>query len=290
MSTILSFKDIKPNQAIKMLSAEIAKVKSTEEFTTYLNFISTFPTYSFYNQMLIQSQKPNATRVKGFVSWKKSGRHVNKDEHGIHILAPRFYKKEVQKDDSIVTIDGKYFVFANVFDISQTSGDPIPDYSIDITETPEIATKFYDTLCQYCITSNITVNPIPLRDTLYGTSYIGKIEINSVKNIITQALTLVHEIAHEEIHNLKARYERSKEQMEYEAESVSYIIAKRLNIANNSAKYLALYKNYDLNQSLEEISKTAKKILDYIVPKLLEGTPSLPIILDEQYRDNSSTV
>lgn len=278
MSTILSFKDINPKQAIKMLSEEIAKVKSTEEFTNYLDFMSTFPTYSYYNQMLIHTQKPNATRVKGFVSWKKTGRHVNKDEHAIKILAPRFYKKEVIKDNSVVTLDGKYFIFVNVFDVSQTQGDPLPEYLIDITENPDNAVKFYESLCQYCTTNAISVEPIPLRETLYGTSYIGKIEINSIKNIITQAFTLVHEMAHEEIHNLKARYERSKEQKEYEAESVAYIIAKRLNIPNNSAKYLALYGEYDLNKSLEEISKTAKKILDFILPILTEGNESLPSV------------
>lgn len=280
MSAILSFKDIKPNQAIKMLSEEITKVKSSEEYTNYLDFISTFHKYSYYNQMFIHSQKPEATFVKGFVSWKESGRHVNKDEHAIKILAPRFYKREVKKDDSVVIIDGKYFVFVNVFDISQTSGTPLPDYSIDITENPDNAVKFYELLCQYCNTNAISVEPIPLQETLYGTSYIGKIEINSIKNVITQAFTLVHEIAHEEIHNLKARHERSKTQKEHEAEAVAYIIAKRLNVPNNSAKYLALYGEYDLNQSLEEISKTAKKILDFIMPNLLEGTRSLPTQID----------
>ncbi|WP_361920442.1 ArdC family protein [Streptomyces sp. NPDC046876] len=44
-----------------------------------------------------QSQKPDATMVRGFKQWQALGRHVNKGEKSLNILVPSFKKVEVQK-------------------------------------------------------------------------------------------------------------------------------------------------------------------------------------------------
>ena len=74
-------------QAITDLNTALQQGTS-ETLTRYLNVLARFHHYSFGNVMLIASQKPDATQVAGFHTWRKLGRWVKKGEHGITILAP----------------------------------------------------------------------------------------------------------------------------------------------------------------------------------------------------------
>lgn len=84
------------------LEQGIKELFEGEKFKEYLNTMSKFHNYSFNNTMLIAMQKPDATLVAGFNSWKnKFERNVNKGEKGIQIFAPAPYtiKKEQTKID-----------------------------------------------------------------------------------------------------------------------------------------------------------------------------------------------
>ena len=63
--------------------------------------MATFHNYSFSKMMLICLQRPDATHVAGFNTWKKLGRYVKKGEKGIGIIAPMVFgdKKEVASRD-----------------------------------------------------------------------------------------------------------------------------------------------------------------------------------------------
>ena len=64
------------------LEKGIAELFESEKYKTYLNTMSKFHNYSFNNTLLIALQKPDATYVAGFDSWKKNfERHVNKGNH-----------------------------------------------------------------------------------------------------------------------------------------------------------------------------------------------------------------
>lgn len=79
--------------ALEQLSAALEQGHS-ETLATYLNTLARFHNYSFGNVMLIAFQKPDATHVAGFNTWKKLGRHVKKGEKGIAILAPMIYRRK----------------------------------------------------------------------------------------------------------------------------------------------------------------------------------------------------
>ena len=66
----------------------VVRIQSSEEFRNYLIAMSRFHNYSWNNQLLIWVQKPHATHVAGFYTWKDLGRMVKKGETGIAILAP----------------------------------------------------------------------------------------------------------------------------------------------------------------------------------------------------------
>src|SRR5215216_269752 len=68
------------------------KLGHTENYLQYLAFVSRFHKYSHFNQMLIFSQKPDATLVGGYRTWQEMGHQVRAGEKGLKIMAPIFIK------------------------------------------------------------------------------------------------------------------------------------------------------------------------------------------------------
>lgn len=66
----------------------VERIQDSAEFRNFLIAMSRFHDYSWNNQMLIMLQRPDATHVAGFNSWKDLGRYVKAGEKGIAILAP----------------------------------------------------------------------------------------------------------------------------------------------------------------------------------------------------------
>ena len=60
----------------------------SETLAAYLTAMARFHNYSFGNIVAIARQRPTATRVAGFGTWKEMGRFVKHGEKGIQILAP----------------------------------------------------------------------------------------------------------------------------------------------------------------------------------------------------------
>ena len=56
----------------------LATINTDEDWLKFLSFQAQFYNYSFGNAMLIFSQNPNATYVKGYKAWNKLGRYVKK--------------------------------------------------------------------------------------------------------------------------------------------------------------------------------------------------------------------
>jgi len=75
---------------------------------------------------------------------------------------------------------------------------------------------------------------------------------------------LVHEFAHELLHNKEDRHKLNKKVKEMEAEAVSFIVMNHFGIEIKSDKYLALYKkSYDLERSLARIKRISSKIISF---------------------------
>src|SRR6056297_1379391 len=138
----------KVKKLLERLNKKIDHVKSSEEFKEYLMFFSKFHDYSYQNILLIKMQQPDASLVAGYKQWqKKFNRHVKKGEKGLMILAPYKYSKQVtisEKDriegeiiEKEVEIEKEFINFrpVYVFDISQTEGEPVPEWKIEIKDT-----------------------------------------------------------------------------------------------------------------------------------------------------------
>src|SRR5262245_57574001 len=80
-------------EALNRLSADLEAGKS-ETLKNYLAAAGRFHRYSWGNVLLINSQRPDATRVAGFHTWHDFGRWVKKGEKGIMIFAPVVVKNK----------------------------------------------------------------------------------------------------------------------------------------------------------------------------------------------------
>lgn len=109
-------KEAEKKEVMKKMS-ESAKdaVQSPARFKNYLKLQGIFDRYSVSNVLLINSQKPGATKIKEYDAWAEEGRRILKGEKGISILQPETYTKA---DGTTAT---SYNV-KKVFDVSQVTG------------------------------------------------------------------------------------------------------------------------------------------------------------------------
>ena len=74
------------------LEQGIKDLFNSDRYKEYLSAMSKFHNYSFRNTILILMQKPDASYIAGFNTWKNDfKRAVRKGEKGIKILAPAPY-------------------------------------------------------------------------------------------------------------------------------------------------------------------------------------------------------
>ena len=99
-------------------------------FQKYLDVQSRFDRYSVANALLILAQKPDATRIADFDTWKEQGAYIRKKETGFYILEPG---EEYRRDDGSVGIS---YNLKKMFDISPTGNSrkqETPTYPDDRT-------------------------------------------------------------------------------------------------------------------------------------------------------------
>lgn len=245
------------------LEKGILNVTNNEQWKKYLKTLSKFHSYSFNNTILIYSQKPEATYVAGYYKWKNEfHRYVKKGEKGIRIFAP--IKKKIKEEES------KIFGFkaATVFDISQTEGDPLPDY---IDDSLYGKVKDYDDFINILMLASpapIHIHPMHTKAHGFYDSKTNTIEIRDDLSEIMTIKTCIHEIAHALLH--KDETQKDQYTKETEAESVAFAVCSYFGIDTSeySFPYLAGWsKNHDtseLKESIEAIQKTTSQII-YII-------------------------
>src|SRR5437879_11272839 len=81
-------------EARQRLAAAVEHMADSATFGAWLRARAAFHDYSFGNLCLIVSQRPDASRVAGYQTWRTLGRQVRKGERAIRILAPCVRKVE----------------------------------------------------------------------------------------------------------------------------------------------------------------------------------------------------
>jgi antirestriction protein ArdC len=253
----------KINESITALCAETDAAKQNETYRAWLRTLSRFYSYSFNNWLLIYTQRPDATRVAGFQTWKSLGRFVKKGERGIRIFAPILRKVEEENNGAIEHVSRPVgFRSIAVFALEQTDGEPLPEIDSNATEGGE---ELLPKLEGATVALGIQLFYKAIPGAAEGLSKGGLIEIEETLSIAARCGVIVHELAHELLHK-ENRKETTRQQRELEAESVSYAVLAHYGIHAESRFYLASYDVTAemLTASLQIISQTAKRIINTI--------------------------
>lgn len=242
----------------------------SESLTAYLAAMGRFHNYSWGNVLLILSQKPNATRIAGFNTWKRLNRFVKKGEKGIVIIAPMLIKaKEETRQEEDRSILRFKAVF--VFDVSQTDGEALPEFA-RVGGNPNGHTERLKT---FIAAKSIELEYAESLGSALGLSHGGRIKVLASLPPAEEFCVLTHELAHELLHRGDRRKETSKTVRETEAEAVAFVVGRAIGLETGTAAadYIRLY-NGDMNTlaaSLDLIQQTAAEILAAIMePKSSE--------------------
>jgi len=260
---------------IKELATETDKVKLSEKFKEYLNFMAKFHNYSWYNTFWIMAQNPQAERMAGFKKWNELKRTIKKGEHGIKILYPMFKEVERKTIEGIKKEQQVYFNVGYVFDIKQTEGKELPTIESTSVEGDNYE-YLLSILKDFCKDNKIELEfKELLKNSLYGYTRKEKeqiiITIKEQDNKNTQAQTLMHEITHAlEEHTQIGKTTRQQE--EIQADGVGYVVSRYFKMEHKGFNYLALYDaDYKkIMNNFKVIAKVSKKLINYIEEKLIK--------------------
>ncbi|MHB0958760.1 MAG: ArdC family protein [Pirellulaceae bacterium] len=238
----------------------------------YLDLLARFHRYSFSNVILIASQRPEATQVAGFHTWRKLGRWVKKGEQGIAIFAPMVGRKRHDDTDNASSDDQNDkarslfgFRVVHVFDVSQTEGDELPEFAQIHGDPGTGLQRLEHIVGDYGI--QLTYDH-PGSGAL-GVSRNGSIVICPDLPPAETFAVLAHELAHELLHQQTGRRRSvSHAVLETEAEAVAYVVcrAMALETTARSSDYIHLHcgDTATLSQSLDCIQKTAATLIEQL--------------------------
>lgn len=289
---------------MQSLESGVEELFTSNRYQEFLKTMAKFHNYSFNNTMLIAMQRPDATLVTSYKNWQSMGRQVMKGEKGITIIAPAPYKKMKEKEvldenqRPIMGTDGKpkteqvevtvpHFKAVTVFDIAQTSGEPIQ------TLAPELLTaavQDFDSFMQ----AIQKISPVPIRfDEIDGNAngyYHNADKEIVIKKGLSESQTLktaIHETAHAKLHDREIMeslgVEKDRLTKEVEAESIAYCVCSSfdLDTSDYSFPYIAGWSSSremkEMKASMDVIRKTAGEMIDQL-------TEELEIILEEKQK------
>ena len=296
----------KPAEKLKeitdRLEQGITELFDSERYKEYLRVMSKFHNYSFNNTLLIAMQKPDASLVAGFSSWKNNfGRNVMKGQKGIKIIAPSPFKikQQMEKIDPhtqkpIIGKDGKpvteekeitipAYKVVSVFDVSQTEGRELPDIAVD--ELTGDVDRYKDFFAALEKTSPVPIGFEKIEGGAHGYYHLEdkRIAIDEGMSELQTLKTAIHEIAHAKLHDIDLNAPTEEQQprvdrrtREVEAESVAYTVCQHygLDTSDYSFGYVAGWSSgrelAELKSSLETIRSAAAEIINSIDANIAE--------------------
>lgn len=243
----------------------------SQHLQEFLGVMARFHKYSLGNVLLIMAQRPEATHVAGFHTWKSLGRFVKSGEKGIAILAPMALKRDKHEasDSSPPDEDEDRilrFRVVYVFDVSQTDGEPMPEFAKAQGDPGEFSDRLKNLVRQM----NIELSYSEQLGGALGVSKGGTIELQSGLDPAQEFTTLVHELAHEILHHGSGRTGTTKQSRELEAEAVAFVVAQSIGLdaGTASADYIQLYSGDKklLTERLDAVRRAAGTILEGLAP------------------------
>ncbi|HOJ11463.1 MAG TPA: hypothetical protein PK733_12850 [Clostridiales bacterium] len=276
------------------LFLEIGTYRKSSEFKELFEFVRRFPHIAPYNAMLIHIQKPGSQYVASAAEWM------------------RIFNRRVKTGARPLVILRPFGPVAFVFELGDTEGDePFPE---DLINPFKVKGEVSDYYVKNLI-NNMKCEGISYLEADHGTSSAGFIKtcyeekatkiIRNKKEILikvlfemvvnrnhpkeTQFSTILHELGHAYCGHICSADPKlwiegrfiPKNECEFEAESVCWLICERMGIKNPSAEYLSGYLNS--NNEIPNISIDAVLKATGIIETLIKENkePRKDLILNK---------
>jgi len=246
------------------LFASVADFRKSDKFIEAVNFVSKLKEYAPYNNMMVFLQRPTAKYWASAKNWlDRFGRRIKEGAIPLIILRPM----------------GPIMF---VFEVDDTIGPDLPEHLIEpFSVEGDFEPEILDKLIYECGKDGIKVVGASLRGLLAGRVYKLwedkdkeiklYVELNKSHNPKEQFVTLCHEFAHVYLGHLggdpdgkwPSRMGLSRNQRELEAETVTYVLCRRLDLITMSAEYLSGYLSKPVDRkkvSVDMIMKVAGRL------------------------------
>lgn len=302
----------------EQLTEAVGALVTSDDWRRALEFAARFRARSFNNIMLISAQhqtayaegrvpEPSPTYVAGFKQWLSLGRHVDKGQTGYAILAPvtALFASSVPSDGNSwrrlgrgerpragETVRSRMVGLrpAHVWDVSQTSGEPLPEQPRATLLTGLAPEGLWDGLADQITTRGFGLRLVSTATAIGGanglTDYATReVSVRMDMDDAAQVKTLAHELGHVMLHgpdNADALLHRGV--AEVEAESVALMVgaAHELDTRSYTVPYVASWaSSVDGKSAVEVLQSTAERvrtaavtILDALpTSQIADGTP-----------------
>lgn len=306
-------RDAKLDALHERLTGAVEQLVSGEDWRRALEFAARFRARSFRNTLLILAQHeeafeqgrvpdPEPSYVAGYRQWQTLGRQVTKGQPGYMIFAPvtgrfasstpqdpvswrRLDRFETPKPGEVVRSRMVGAKPAYVWDVSQTTGDPIPERPKVAPLSGEAPEGLWNGLAALIEAEGFAVTRVPDASAIQGAdglTHYGT-RVVSVREDLSpaeQAVTLVHELAHVRMHGPDSEdAARHRGIREVEAESVAVMVAAAhgMDAAAPSALYVSDWATTVKDKSPVEVVQETGERVRKVAGSILDALPTVQV-------------
>ena len=214
----------------RQLENSILSLRTSDDWTAWLQLASRLHQYSGNNVLCILAQRPDATAVAGYHAWQDLGRQVDKGEKGIQILAPVVRRPAAEEasgldDDAPAPSKVVGYRVTHVWDVTQTSGDPLPEKPVPQLLQGQAPEGLWDSLADQVRAQGFQLARRDCGDANGLTSFLDRtVRVRADLDDAQAVKTLAHELGHVLLHDVGLQDVPCRGIVEVEAESLAYLV------------------------------------------------------------------